>query len=220
MFKITSLKDAAALFDQMVAEGEPTDAKGRTRARILRAAVALFQERGYRRTSVDEVAREAGVAKGTVYLHFKDKSELMLHALMEEKKVLARPFRPLLTDPMEPKTRLLRYLELMLVAINRAPLTRRLMSGDREVLLFIEELPAETRALLRGNQAAATQELLKGVGGYDALSEEERERRATVLNALIYSSAQLMDPRLRGGMDELDYVQTLARTIVEGIGVP
>jgi TetR/AcrR family transcriptional regulator, fatty acid metabolism regulator protein len=43
------------------------------RLAILQAAFAVVTERGYSDTKVDEIARRAGVAKGTVYLYFRDK---------------------------------------------------------------------------------------------------------------------------------------------------
>jgi AcrR family transcriptional regulator len=46
------------------------------RDRILDAAQSLFVRYGVKRTSIDDVAREAGVAKGTVYLSFEFKAEL------------------------------------------------------------------------------------------------------------------------------------------------
>jgi AcrR family transcriptional regulator len=46
------------------------------RAAILAAAFTLFSRYGYRRTSIEEVARTAGIAKGTVYLYFRTKEEI------------------------------------------------------------------------------------------------------------------------------------------------
>jgi TetR/AcrR family transcriptional regulator, regulator of autoinduction and epiphytic fitness len=46
------------------------------RAEILDAALRVFGQYGYRRTSVDDIAREAGIAKGTVYLSFASKEEV------------------------------------------------------------------------------------------------------------------------------------------------
>lgn len=46
------------------------------RAEILDAALRVFGQYGYRRTSVDDIAREAGIAKGTVYLSFPSKEEV------------------------------------------------------------------------------------------------------------------------------------------------
>ncbi|MGE0826692.1 MAG: TetR/AcrR family transcriptional regulator [Candidatus Binatia bacterium] len=45
-------------------------------AAILTAAFSLFGHYGYRRTSIDDIAQEAGIAKGTVYLYFKSKEEI------------------------------------------------------------------------------------------------------------------------------------------------
>jgi AcrR family transcriptional regulator len=42
----------------------------------LDAAMKLFSQYGYRRTSIDDIAREAEIAKGTVYLSFKSKEEI------------------------------------------------------------------------------------------------------------------------------------------------
>jgi AcrR family transcriptional regulator len=61
---------------------EPPDATEHTRASILNAAHQCLTERGIRRTSVEEVARRAQVARGTVYLHFADKSTLVNAVLL------------------------------------------------------------------------------------------------------------------------------------------
>jgi AcrR family transcriptional regulator len=63
---------------------EPASRADRSAARrdaILRAALDEFCERGFAATSVEDVARRADVAKGTIYLNFKDK-EALLEALI------------------------------------------------------------------------------------------------------------------------------------------
>jgi TetR/AcrR family acrAB operon transcriptional repressor len=47
-----------------------------TRERLLDAAEGIFCERGVTRTSLSEVATAAGVTRGAVYWHFKDKADL------------------------------------------------------------------------------------------------------------------------------------------------
>ena len=47
-----------------------------TRQAVAHAALELFIEQGYRGTPVSDVAKRAGVAKGTVYRHFEDKQAL------------------------------------------------------------------------------------------------------------------------------------------------
>ena len=46
------------------------------RAVILDAALRVFGQYGYRRTSMDDIAREAQIAKGTIYLSFASKEEV------------------------------------------------------------------------------------------------------------------------------------------------
>jgi AcrR family transcriptional regulator len=43
---------------------------------ILDAALSLFRQYGYRRTSMEDIAQAANVAKGTLYIYFKSKDEL------------------------------------------------------------------------------------------------------------------------------------------------
>ncbi len=52
--------------------------------RILDAAASLFVHYGYDKTTVDDIAREAGVSKGAIYLHFKSKDDLFEGLLLRE----------------------------------------------------------------------------------------------------------------------------------------
>lgn len=45
---------------------------------ILDAAIKVFAENGYYHSTVSQIAREAGVADGTIYLYFKNKEDIML----------------------------------------------------------------------------------------------------------------------------------------------
>lgn len=50
---------------------------------IARKALALFSNNGYSKTSVDQIARAAGIGKGTVYDYFNTKEELFIAAIKE-----------------------------------------------------------------------------------------------------------------------------------------
>ncbi len=52
------------------------------RGAILRAAIQVFAHNGYFNSKVADIAREAGVADGTVYLYFKSKEEI-LHSVFD-----------------------------------------------------------------------------------------------------------------------------------------
>ena len=56
----------------------------KTKQKIFDTMVDLMGQRGYQGVSVDEVAAAAGVAKGTLYYHYKGKAEMM-EALLEDR---------------------------------------------------------------------------------------------------------------------------------------
>lgn len=106
------------------------------REAILRAAIKTFAEKGFFNSKVADIAKEAGVADGTVYLYFKNKDDI-LHSVfdraMEEfieegKKELAA-----LDDPQE---KLARIAELHLERLG----------GDRDMaIVFQVELRGSTK---------------------------------------------------------------------------
>lgn len=68
-------------------------------AEILAAARKVFAEKGFREATLDQIATEAGIAKGTLYLYFESKEEIFWAAVRERllelqerlKEVVARP---------------------------------------------------------------------------------------------------------------------------------
>lgn len=59
-------------------QARSAEQKEAKRDRILAAARGLFREHGYDDTDVASIARESGIAKGTVYLYFESKEEIFL----------------------------------------------------------------------------------------------------------------------------------------------
>jgi AcrR family transcriptional regulator len=51
---------------------------------IIEAARSLFHKYGFKRVSMDEIAREAGVTKKTIYMYFNSKEELLKYFIQEE----------------------------------------------------------------------------------------------------------------------------------------
>jgi len=59
--------------------GKPKgDKRERTRATLLEAARALVRERGYERTTLEKVAKRAGMTTGAIYGNFKNREELFI----------------------------------------------------------------------------------------------------------------------------------------------
>jgi AcrR family transcriptional regulator len=65
--------------------------KQRTRIKILDAARRLLEERGYYGVGIEEVAREAGISRRTVYLHFESKVDLLIATVHHLDEVVGTP---------------------------------------------------------------------------------------------------------------------------------
>ena len=71
---------------------------------ILRAAIKVFSRSGFFNSKVADVAREAGVADGTVYLYFKNKDDILVsifNHVMDEALALGRKRLEKISDPLE-----------------------------------------------------------------------------------------------------------------------
>ena len=64
--------------------GRRATQKQRIRERIVKAALALFQSKGFDATTTKAIARKAGIAEGTVFNYFKSKEDIALYFFEEE----------------------------------------------------------------------------------------------------------------------------------------
>ena len=65
--------------DTKTGTGKPKgDKRERTRAALLESARALIREKGYERTTLEEVAQRAGMTTGAIYGNFKNRDELFI----------------------------------------------------------------------------------------------------------------------------------------------
>jgi AcrR family transcriptional regulator len=96
---------------------------------ILDAAVKAFERLGFKKASIDDIARVAGVAKGTVYLACESKEDLFYQAVHRELRGwLAEIAR--IVDPRVPADEMLGQIAEAGVAYLEAhPLVRNLLNG-------------------------------------------------------------------------------------------
>src|SRR5581483_6156420 len=109
-------------------------AKRQARAqRILDAAAALILRWGYNKTTIDDVARHAGVAKGTIYLHWNTREELFEALMKREKAALSEDVRRRIASDPDGATLhgLMKHSALGLV---QRPLLKAVLLRDMEVI--------------------------------------------------------------------------------------
>lgn len=96
--------------------------------RILDAAAGLIMRWGYDKTTIEDVAKAAGVAKGTIYLHWKTRDALFGALLRRDRVLMLEEVRA-----GGPAT-LGELFGLLAGALQRRPLTKAGLLGDSEVL--------------------------------------------------------------------------------------
>jgi TetR/AcrR family fatty acid metabolism transcriptional regulator len=79
---------------------------------ILEGALQVFSEHGYHRSQVSRIAREAGVADGTIYLYFKRKEDILISLFREKLGELVDKFHASLDDNMNAKESLRKICEI------------------------------------------------------------------------------------------------------------
>jgi AcrR family transcriptional regulator len=77
--------------------------------RIIDAAAQLFAERHYHEVRMDDIAAKANVAKGTIYLHFKDKDDLYRALAVNSFRKLIQNVRDALVGVDDPASKLLNF---------------------------------------------------------------------------------------------------------------
>ena len=140
--------------------------KRRTAEAIVAAALELFAERGFERTTIDQIAAAADISRRTFFRYFADKEELFF---AEDERLLEVIEATLdAAPPGEPVLELARRATRALAARSTADPRRRL---DRERL--IAATPAlQARRLaknLRWEQAIAARLVERGAGEQEAL---------------------------------------------------
>jgi AcrR family transcriptional regulator len=85
---------------------------------LLEVAAKRFASTGYRQTTLEEIARHAGVAKASMYRYFENKQELLTKIFLKVVGTFAQSLRPLKTAPLSPDEKLRRALQELLRTIG------------------------------------------------------------------------------------------------------
>lgn len=209
------------LMDEMLGSADPGDPRERKRLRIVAAATELFIKQGYRKTTIDEVARRAGVAKGTVYLYVKNKGGLLYHAIGEEKR---KHVMHLLEDVLDPqlagKEQLRRWIKLALLASARMPLVSRLMSGNQELLAAMHDIPPELMQRQQEIGIDFASDLLERGAAPHRWTESGLKDRAQVLMGLMHFAMLVAEPRVLGHLSQERYAELVADMLLHGVAPP
>jgi AcrR family transcriptional regulator len=189
-------------------------------ARILDAADRLLARFGYRKMTVEDIAAEAGMGKGTVYLSFVSKEEVALSCIDRMVEQLLAELRRIASGPGSRRERLramlaLRVMRRLDYASGHATSLDALLSAVRPALLARRErhFAAEARIFA---------EVVADAGRIRAAGEPAAERVAgalvTATNALLPYS--LSATELGRRVDIERRVHELADLLLKGLEIP
>jgi AcrR family transcriptional regulator len=104
---------------------------------ILAAARTLLDQRGLEAMTMEEIAAAAGVAKGTLYLYFQSKDDLIQALITLVGENILQDVEASLVAPGTPAEKLMRMVTVLLEYLNRERLlfpiyARELLRGERE----------------------------------------------------------------------------------------
>jgi AcrR family transcriptional regulator len=101
--------------------------------RILDAAAELTQRWGYNKTTIDDIAKQAGVAKGTIYLHWKTREELFQAMMVREDALLGEDIQQRMACDPEGMT-MYGLMKHSILAISKRPLMKAVITRDTDLL--------------------------------------------------------------------------------------
>ena len=156
------------------------DGDSRTRARIVAAAQERFAAFGYRRTGVADIARQAGVAAGTLYRYFTSKEEVFRAVVHELNDAWLARARQVLGGAGTAVERLARLGQASVEFNRENSLINSIFRRDNEIIFapLLEELHEE---LLRANVAMMADVIRDGIREGSLRSDLDAERTAFIL---------------------------------------
>lgn len=206
-----------------------------TLRRLLEAAIATFDERGYHRTRVDDIVKAAKTSHGTFYLYFRNKQDLFLALVSdvtEEMRLLADslpPVRPSRAGYEELRAWLESFYSIyehyhpVIRAWTEANAQDPEMAalGARVLRRFVDQLTRRVREADRplpgdpGLAALAMVSMLERVSFYSVVGMVQVDRQAlidtlaSILHAGLFGGAR---PRAtKAGADQFDPGQKRSR---------
>jgi AcrR family transcriptional regulator len=212
-----SAAELAGRFEAFLGDIDPSTKKGQRRRAILAAATQMFAEIGYRETSMDELATAVGIGKGTLYLYFPKKVDLLIACVAREKLEWVPRMLAILESDAPATERLKQWIIAVLLLPSRSPLMRRLLS-DAEMTALLADYPPALVAEAEHGHLELLQPLLDELAGSGhRWNAVELRDRANVIQSVTYIAPMLHHDALRPGMSEERFAAIFADMIVDGI---
>jgi TetR/AcrR family fatty acid metabolism transcriptional regulator len=167
---------------------------GDKRERILAAAERVFARRGFFASRVSEIAKDAGVADGTIYLYFKSKDDLLISLFENRMKQVNTALRTAVASETQVLPQLRAFIKTYLQLIHDEPAATEVLTIElRQSNKFMKEY-----------ENAEFADFLRMLGGLIAKGQEAGELDDDV-------PAHIAARMIFGMLDELALAWVLAK---------
>lgn len=153
--------------------GKIAEKQNSKRLSILDSAYELFTSKSFAGTSIDDVVRKAGIAKGTFYLYFKDKYDLMDRIVAHKSLSILREALDGLEQEKKNSENEMSFTQQMLFLVNRII---DYMKENKELLALVDK------------------KLSKCIGSFASLSDAETAEK---VNKLIEQSGTTREETIK-----------------------
>ena len=153
--------------------GKIAEKQNSKRLSILDSAYELFTSKSFAGTSIDDVVRKAGIAKGTFYLYFKDKYDLMDRIVAHKSLSILREALEGLDREKKNSEKEMSFTQQMLFLVNRII---DYMQENKELLALVDK------------------KLSKCIGSFASLSDDETAEK---VNKLIEQSGTTREETIK-----------------------
>ena len=154
-----------------------------TRDRILEAALREGEEAGLRRTTMDDVARRAGLARVTLYRHFESKDALVEAVVLRETERFFAALDAAISPPRRLEDRVVEGFAFAIEFLEGHALMQRLLRSEPETVL--PYLTGQSPVVAAARRAVA--ERLSDGDLEDPLSQSRAQSVAELLVRLVHS---------------------------------
>src|SRR5881397_2328223 len=196
-----------------------------SRKQLMAAAIDAFARLGYQGTSIERIARAAGVTKGAVYYHFRDKEDLLFSAVKDRIGGFEKQVLDAVTVAGDAQSALRRVVDACFVHATVSNHRRFIITLMIEALDTNPRLSAEFRDILRRMRTFLTTVVLRGQQKGTLRADVAPEAAAAVImGGIIGAEVQhYQDPEeidLRRVLDTLvEQVSAWLATASSGTGV-
>ena len=157
------------------------------RIAILDSALAVFAQRGYHASSIDDIAREGGISKALIYEHFASKQDLYAELLEQHAGVLFSALSEAISEAgRSASARLVVGFDAFYGFVEEHRVAWRMLfreATDPEAVAVLDRVTAEVTAFVAGLIA-------EDPGTRRGDDEEAREHRIQVLAQLLVGAVQ------------------------------